>query len=69
MAEEHPDYLSYLLRLWRVTGEASGEETAVWRASLESALTGERKGFAGMDDLFDFLQRQTGISPDEKSDE
>ena len=31
MAKESPDYLSYLLRLWRVDGEAGA-----WRASLES---------------------------------
>ncbi|MFQ5593203.1 MAG: hypothetical protein ACE5HA_03555 [Anaerolineae bacterium] len=69
MAEEHPDYLSYLLRLWRVVDEVSGDERGVWRASLESALTGERKGFAGLDDLFDFLRRQTGTPPDADADE
>jgi hypothetical protein len=55
MAKEQPDYLSYLLRLWRAS-----EEKAVWRASLESSHTGERKSFASLDDLFDFLQKQTG---------
>ena len=53
---EQPDYLSYLLRLWRV-----GEEEATWRASLESSHTGERKGFASLDDLFGFLREQTGV--------
>jgi len=56
MAKEQPDYLSYLLRLWRV----SDEEKAIWRASLESSHTGERKGFASLDDLFTFLEKETG---------
>jgi hypothetical protein len=48
------DYQSYLLRLWRDNNEEKG-----WRASLESAQSGERKGFADLDALFDFLRRQT----------
>ena len=51
---ERHEYLSYLLRLWRV-----GTEKAVWRASLESPLTGERIGFASLDALFAFLLQQT----------
>jgi hypothetical protein len=56
MDKEQPDYLSYLLRLWRV----SGEEKAVWRASLESPHTGERQGFANLADLFTFLEKEIG---------
>ena len=56
MDKEQPDYLSYLLRLWRV----SGEEKAVWRASLESPHTGERRGFANLADLFTFLEEEIG---------
>jgi hypothetical protein len=52
---EQPDYLSYLLRLWRACG---GTETT-WRASLESALSGETHNFASLDLLCDFLQEQT----------
>ena len=51
---ERRDYLSYLLRLWRV-----GKQKAVWRASLESPHTGERIGFASLDALFAFLRQQT----------
>ena len=53
---EQRDYLSYLLRLWR-TGD--GEEP-MWRVSLRSAGSGERVGFASLEDLFHFLQSQTG---------
>lgn len=52
---EAPDYLSYLMRLWRVR---NGEKTT-WRASLESALSGETYNFASLDRLCDFLRDQT----------
>lgn len=63
MAKGQPGYLSYLLRLWRVSGAGNLDgmgRKAIWRASLESTRAGERKGFAGLDELFDFLQEQTG---------
>ncbi len=44
-------YRSYLLRLWR---SGTGRD-ALWHASLESPLTGERQGFATLKDLFIFL--------------
>jgi hypothetical protein len=63
---EWPRYLSYLLRLWRV--DTGGEDIrmgrAVWRGSLEGSLTGERRGFSSLDELFDFLRRQTGTEID-----
>jgi hypothetical protein len=46
--------ISYLLRLWPTTSR--GE--LVWRASLESARTGERQGFANLTDLFAFLEEE-----------
>jgi hypothetical protein len=49
-------YLSYMLRLWKEGGRGS----PVWRASLESPLTGERRGFAGLVNLILFLEEQTG---------
>jgi hypothetical protein len=63
---EQPGYLSYLLRLWQVDTEGVGpqERGTVWRASLESSLTGKRQGFASLDELFEFLQRQTGTVAD-----
>ncbi|MBL7183254.1 MAG: hypothetical protein ISS50_02265 [Anaerolineae bacterium] len=59
---EQPDYLSYLLRLWRVRGDEGAHQSAekpIWRASLESPFTGERMGFASLDALFAFLRQQT----------
>jgi hypothetical protein len=50
------DYVSYLLRLW----QTGNEEKAVWRASLENPLTGERQGFASLDELIAFLKARIG---------
>jgi hypothetical protein len=54
MSSEQPDYLSYLLRLWREDDKGATN----WRASLESALTGKRHVFPCLMELFAFLQRQ-----------
>jgi len=55
MAKRQRRYLSYLLRLW----QTSDGRKQIWRASLESPGSGERQGFADLQDLFDFLQGQT----------
>jgi len=59
MGEEKRRYISYLLRLWQT--KSGGK--LVWRASLEDPHTGERRGFASLEALFVFLQRQTGVRP------
>lgn len=46
--------MAFLLRLWCVTEE----DGVVWRASLEDAHTGERKGFADLKILSEFLEKQ-----------
>ena len=46
--------------MWREsdTGEYPAEaDKPAWRASVVSTLTGKRRGFANLDDLFDFLRR------------
>ena len=48
-------YFSYLLRLWRV-GTGQG---AAWRATLEEIPSGERRAFAGLDDLVGYLRERT----------
>jgi hypothetical protein len=57
MEGEQPDYLSYLLRLWRV-GDGEG---LTWRASLKSAHTGQQVGFGNLEELLAFLREQTDI--------
>jgi hypothetical protein len=54
MSNRRRGYVAYLLRLWQV----EGGENAPWRASLESPQTGERRGFAGLADLFAFLEKE-----------
>lgn len=44
------NYCSYLLRLWRAETFDPG-----WRASLEDPRTGERIGFASLEQLFAYL--------------
>ncbi len=46
-------YRSYLLRLWR--SETSDKS---WRASLEDSHTGQRIGFATLEQMFAFLMEQ-----------
>lgn len=54
-AQKKPIYQSYLLRLWRDTHNPS-----LWRASLESAQTGEIRHFASLEALFAFIQENAG---------
>jgi hypothetical protein len=53
--KQPPGYLSYLLRLW----QSGRKDKSVWRASLESPMTGERLDFTNLQDLFTFLEAQT----------
>jgi hypothetical protein len=52
-------YVSYLLRLWR----EKGEQTTRWRASLQDPHSGDRVGFAHLDELVAFLREQIGLAP------
>ncbi len=53
-----PSYRSYVLRLWAI--ESAGQR--VWRASLQDAHSGERRGFADLAALTAFLAEQTGAA-------
>jgi hypothetical protein len=53
-------YHAYLLRLWRT---AAGE----WRASLEDAHSGDRRAFASLAQLADFLAHETTARPSDLS--
>jgi hypothetical protein len=52
-------YQAYLLRLWQEQRDGQ----TLWRASLENPHTGERLGFAGLTQLFAYLQKQAGSLP------
>jgi len=62
MRERKRLYLAYLLRLWQVRNKGQ----TGWRASVENAHTGERLGFAHLDELIAFLRERTGLSPPEE---
>ncbi len=64
MRTREPRYFAYMLRLWQVKG--NGESS--WRASLESPRTGERRGFANLEALFEFLQEQTSRQIDSQEE-
>jgi hypothetical protein len=54
MSREQGRYISYLLRLWQTRREGK----LIWRASLESPHTGERRGFTNLEELFGFLEKE-----------
>ena len=59
MHERKRGYVAYMLRLWQVR---SGEEWS-WRASLEHAHTGTRKGFTSLEELCAYLQEHAISAP------
>jgi hypothetical protein len=52
MPSSPPPYLSYLLRLWL----AGDNDPTEWRAALIDPLTGERRGFANLEEMTAYLQ-------------
>jgi hypothetical protein len=65
MSDEPDAYQTYLLHLWRARYQGNWQ----WRASLESPRTGERQVFAGLQQLFAFVEErcdgQAGNKPEE----
>lgn len=58
------DYVSFLLRLW----QAEEDDYWVWRASLESAQTGEKRNFATVSVMMEYLEREYGRSKKENEE-
>jgi hypothetical protein len=56
MSNQPERYKAYLLRMWQVNRDG---EWAL-RASLENVHTGERRGFASLDALIEFLRQTAG---------
>ena len=54
-------YLAYMLRLWQV----SSDRDPIWRASVESPHSGERRGFANLERLFAFLEAKCQEQPED----
>ena len=60
-----PHYISYLVRLWR-DADSRG---AVWQASAEHPMTGQRIHFTSPAALFDFLDSLTRTSEEPREEE
>jgi hypothetical protein len=56
MLAKEVDYVSFLLRLW----QSDEDGHLVWRASLESAQTGEKRHFSSVSVLVDYMGREFG---------
>jgi hypothetical protein len=56
MGKEGPEYVAYLLRMWRVDEDGGSH----WRASLERPSDGRRFFFASLEETFDFLRERAG---------
>jgi hypothetical protein len=52
VARDEERALAYVLRLWRVRNG----ERSVWRVSLQDVRSGERRGFAGVDQMCRYLR-------------
>ena len=50
-----PRYGAYVVRCWEVRSTRDDGATT-WRFSVEDSRTGERHGFAGVDDLLGYLR-------------
>ncbi len=60
----HPNtrYASYLLRLWQV----QNDQQTIWVASIQDPTTGEKRPFANIGTLLQFLQVEFGECPSTK---
>ena len=64
MLAKEADYVSFLLRLW----QSDEDGHPVWRASLESAQTGEKRHFSSVSVLAEYLQKEYGRSKRENEE-
>jgi hypothetical protein len=63
MPSSTPPYLSYLLRLWL----AGDNDPAEWRLALLDPLTGERRGFASLEEMTTYLRGKMAEYASEES--
>lgn len=57
MTYPHSLYHAFLLRLWR------DDETVSWRIQLEDPHTGERRGFASLEQMVAYLRERLETAP------
>jgi hypothetical protein len=66
MGDESLHYRSYMLRCWAERGQ--GTDAALWRFSLEDTRTGQRRGFAGLNELVTALQTELNLKGETSDD-
>jgi hypothetical protein len=57
--ESAPRQHVYILRIWETRSEQT-DAPATWHCSAQDPQTGERRGFASLEGLMDFLAGRTG---------
>ena len=70
MLNGEQDYVAFILRLYRVRGQPEAQPTSTgsgWRVSLDNPRTHQRRGFASLEELFDFLSAQIEMSSKKKT--
>jgi hypothetical protein len=64
MLAKEADYVSFLLRLW----QSDEDGHPVWRVSLESAQSGEKRHFPSVSVLAEYLEMEFGRREEEKEE-
>ena len=55
--DKPPRYRSYVLTFWEERSR-DPDTPAVWRFSLQDPRTGQRRGFASLEEVMDFLRTE-----------
>ena len=66
LLDKPPRYQTYLLRCWQERSQQAEGLVVVWRFSLEDPHTGQRRGFASLEDLL--VSLTTDLTADEKKE-
>jgi hypothetical protein len=57
MFDKPPRYRSYVLTFWEERSR-DPDTPVVWRFSLQDPRTGQRRGFASLEEMVDFLRTE-----------
>ncbi len=61
-----PNYISFLIRLWREPNSELPEQTAGWQGEVEHIQSGQRWSFDGLEQLLASIRRQVEDSEEPK---
>lgn len=65
--DKPPRYRSYLLTFWEERGREP-DKPVIWRFRLEDPRTGQRQGFASLEEMVAFLRTELDNKQDELPD-